>query len=295
MLPTPLSAVEINGREFLIKRDDLIDPYLSGNKYRKLYSLIQTASHTLDRVISYGGTQSNAMLSIAKVCQDKGWEFHYYTKPLSKTQKAMPKGNYRYALELGMRHYEIEHPLYKEFIASLTIEEDSRTLIVHQGGAGSDAKKGIEKLAEEIRKQEVPGKALATPSGTGTTALFLAHSLPEYRIYTTPAVGDAEYLKEQMRALADIPSNLIILESDRKYAFGRPYRELWQIYSKLKEETGIEFDLLYAPLMWKMLLEQTDEEICYIHSGGVRGNESMIERYERMALRNQDSDFRVVL
>ena len=288
MLPTPVSTVDIDGREFLIKRDDLIDPFLSGNKYRKLYTLIHTPPTSLDLVISYGGTQSNAMLSIAKVCHDKGWEFRYYSKPLSKTQKSSPKGNYRYALELGMRHIEIEQAIYKDFIASLTMQNDARSLILHQGGADVSAKVGLEELAREIRTQKMDVQALATPSGTGTTALFLAQALPEYRIYTTPSVGDAGYLKEQMRSLGDIPSNLIILESEKKYTFAKPYREFWQLYTKLKEQTGIEFDLLYAPLMWKMLLDRTDEKICYIHSGGAMGNESMIERYEKLGLRIED-------
>lgn len=285
MLSSAISAVKVDGREFLIKRDDLIDPYLSGNKYRKLYTLLQTPPKTLDRVISYGGTQSNAMLSIAKVCYDKGWEFIYYTKPLSKVQKNSPKGNYRYALELGMRHFEIEHQLYKDFIASLTLQEDARTLVIHQGGALLDAKAGIEKLAEEIKAQLSPDIALCTPSGTGTTALFLSHALSAYRIYTVPCVGDAVYLEEQMRSLAPIPPNLTILQSEKKYAFGKPYKEFWHIYTKLKEQTGIEFDLLYAPLMWKMLLERTDEKVCYIHSGGVMGNESMTKRYGKLGFR----------
>ena len=280
MLPTPISTVRVDGREFLIKRDDLIDPLLSGNKYRKLYTLLQTPSCALDRVISYGGTQSNAMLSIAKVCHDKKWEFIYYTKPLSKTQKSHPSGNYAHAIELGMQHVEIEYDLYKDFIASLTLQENSRTLLLHQGGAMQTARKGIEQLAKEIQEQLNDVKALATPSGTGTTALFLARALPEYRIYTTSCVGDSVYLQKQMRAIAPLPSNLTILQSEKKYAFGKPYKEFWQIYTKLKEQTAIEFDLLYAPLMWKMIIEQTDETLCYIHSGGVLGNESMLERYK---------------
>lgn len=283
MTPTPISAVKIDGRDFFIKRDDLIDPYLSGNKYRKLYTLVNTPKERLHTVISYGGTQSNAMLSIAKLCADKDWRFIYYTKPLSQRQKESPQGNYRYALEFGMWHREIEHALYKEFITSLTMQTDEKTFLLHQGGAVGEAKKGIEALAQEIKEQSPPVKALATPSGTGTTALFLARSLPEYTVYTTPSVGDAAYLKTQMRALAPIPSNLVILDPQKKYPFGKPNREFLTIYKKLKEQTGIEFDLLYAPLLWKMLLEQTDEDIMYIHSGGVIGNESMLKRYDDLA------------
>jgi len=279
MLPTPVSTVFIDGREFLIKRDDLIDPYLSGNKYRKLYTLLQTPSDAIDKVISYGGTQSNAMLSIAKVCHDKGWRFEYYSKPLSKIQKEAPKGNYPKALELGMKHIEIDHALYKDVIASLTLQLEDRSVIVHQGGAIKGAKEGIEQLAKEIKSQNPSTKKLATPSGTGTTALFLALALPEYEVYTTPCVGDMAYLKEQMMALADIPKNLTILKPEKKYPFGKPKRELFELWRDIKVQTDIEFDLLYAPLMWKMLLEQTDDKICYIHSGGVMGNESMLERY----------------
>lgn len=45
---------------------------------------------------------------------------------------------------------------------------------------------------------------------------------------------------------------------------------------------GVEFDLLYAPAMWIAILEQTTEKITYIHSGGVSGNQSMLERYTKL-------------
>jgi 1-aminocyclopropane-1-carboxylate deaminase/D-cysteine desulfhydrase-like pyridoxal-dependent ACC family enzyme len=81
-----------------------------------------------------------------------------------------------------------------------------------------------------------------------------------------------------MSALCKIPDNLHILEPKKKYHFAKPYEEFYKIYEKL-QGTGIEFDLLYAPSMWLSLLEQTEEKILYIHSGGVSGNESMKERY----------------
>ncbi len=285
MLPTPISAVTIDGRAFFVKRDDLIDPYLSGNKYRKLYTLVHTPKERFDTVISYGGTQSNAMLSIAKLCFDKGWRFLYYTKPLSQRQKEEVSGNFRYALEFGMEHKEVPHAIYKEFIASLTAQTDDRTFLLHQGGAVKEAKAGIAALAKEIQKQNPPVKALATPSGTGTTALFLALALPQYRVYTTPCVGDGAYLTKQMEALGEIPKNLVVLEPPKKHPFGKPNLEFYKLYVKLLEQTGIEFDLLYAPSMWKMVLEKTTEKILYIHSGGVIGNESMLKRYQKGSIK----------
>ena len=280
MIPSSISKINLDGREFLVKRDELIDPYLAGNKCRKLYTLLKTPSQNLNTIISYGGTQSNAMLAIAAMCKEKAWEFIYYTKPLSKKQREQNIGNYAISLSLGMKHIEIDNELYRDYIASLSLNLDEKTFIIEQGGAVREAKKGLEILAQEIRAQNPNVNAIATPSGTGTTALFLALALPEYRVYTTPSVGDEEYLKEQMSALAEMPNNLVILKPQKKYHFAKPYKEFITIYKKLLEE-GIEFDLLYAPSLWQCLLQETDEKILYIHSGGVSGNESMLMRYSQ--------------
>jgi 1-aminocyclopropane-1-carboxylate deaminase len=279
-VPSEISKIVLDGRVFYIKRDDLIDPFLAGNKYRKLYTLLNTPSNELKTIISYGGTQSNAMLAIAAMCQKKGWEFIYYTKPLSKAMQNEKSGNFYHAQHLGMKHREIENEYYRDFIASVRLNLDKETFIIDQGGAVEEARCGLEVLAQEIRDSDLQVKSLATPSGTGTTALFLAFCLPEYTIYTTPCVGDAEYLKCQMRALCELPSNLIILEPNRKYHFAKPYKEFLEIWQKLVS-AKIEFDLIYAPSMWMALLEQTKEDILYIHSGGVSGNESMLERYKQ--------------
>ena len=277
-----ISAIHLDGREFLVKRDDLIDPFLAGNKYRKLYALLKTPKTNFDTIISYGGTQSNAMLAIAAMCQTKGWEFIYYTKPLSTILKQNPTANLKNALALGMKHIEIQHDLYRDFISSLRVTLNDRTFLIDQGGAVTEAKSGLKVLADEIRIQskEHHFDAIATPSGTGTTAMFLALELPEYKVYTVPCVGDEVYLKEQMKAIGDIPKNLHILTPKRKYHFAKPYKEFLDIYHKTKD-AGVEFDLLYAPSMWINLLEQTDEKILYVHSGGVSGNGSMLERYSQ--------------
>ncbi|MBA1437991.1 MAG: 1-aminocyclopropane-1-carboxylate deaminase [Epsilonproteobacteria bacterium] len=286
MQPTPISKISLDGRDFLIKRDDLYDRFLAGNKYRKLYKLLQTPKERYNKIISYGGTQSNAMLALAALCKQKGWEFTYYTKPLSKQLLKLPYGNFAKALELGMCHIALEEELYRGFIASLRLELDAQTLVVDQGGANPIAQEGLELLAKEVMEQKElldlhNITAFATPSGTGTTALFLARALPRYTIYTTPSVADAAYLRLQMLALCDtLPPNLHILKPKKKYHFAKPYREFYELYHKLLQ-SGVEFDLLYAPLLWQELLDQTTENILYIHSGGITGNDSMLQRYAR--------------
>lgn len=283
MSPTSISEIFLDGKKFYVKRDDLVDPFLAGNKFRKLHTLLQTSNSTYNTIISYGGTQSNAMLAIAVMCKRKNWEFIYYSKPMSKILKEEKVGNYALAIQFGMDHREIQYELYREYIASLNINKDKKTLLLDQGGADTLAREGVEELAQEIREANLCTTSLAIPSGTGTTALFLALALPEYKIFTTACVGDSSYLRDQMNALHEIPQNLIILEFGKKYHFAKPYPEFYQIYKRLLD-TGIEFDLLYAPLMFKALLEQVDEEVLYIHSGGVSGNQSMLKRYQRKGI-----------
>jgi len=280
MTPTPISNITLEDREFLVKRDDLVDKYLTGNKFRKLHTLLVAPKQSFNKIISYGGTQSNAMLSISAMCKQKGWEYIYYSKEISSTQEEANTGNLYLAKMLGMIHIQIPHAKYKETINDLQFNLDDKTFIIDQGGAIVDAKDGLEVLAQEIREQNPDVKALCTPSGTGTTALFLALSLPEYKVYTTPCVGNVNYLKEQMSALAKIPDNLVILKPKKKYHFAKPYSNFLDIYKKTLA-CGIEFDLIYSPGMWECLLEQTDEKVLYIHSGGVSGNISMLERYKQ--------------
>ena len=108
----------------------------------------------------------------------------------------------------------------------------------------------------------------------------------EVNVITTPVVGDKAYLVEQMQILGEIPENLQIIESRKKMHFAKPYAELLAIHSELKQ-SGIEFDLIYAAKMWAVLMERIDTlegEILYVHSGGLIGNETMLERYSYKGL-----------
>lgn len=235
------------------------------------------------QIYSYGGAQSNAMLSIAALCHQKGWEFHYTTKKLPAYLKAHPAGNLKISLELGMKLHEVED--YNEAVSSLEMQQQSSTLLIPQGGAGPLARQGIKVLADEIsiwQKEQIGGDVtIVTPSGTGTTAYYLAQALPQCKVATTAVVGEREYLLTQIAKLGDYPSNLEILQSQTKYHFGKPYVEFLAIYRELKQN-GIEFDLLYAAKMWLVLLENIniiEGDVLYVHSGGIVGNQTMLQRY----------------
>jgi 1-aminocyclopropane-1-carboxylate deaminase/D-cysteine desulfhydrase-like pyridoxal-dependent ACC family enzyme len=293
-LPSRIDKVRFKGRNFYVKRDDLLHPCLSGNKYRKLYTLVQTPSKTYDTIISYGGSQSNAMLSIACLCKSKGWEFHYYTKILPSYLKEDMDGNLAQAVEQGMVVHEVPHELFEQKVEELKSTAEEKTLLISQGGADEMAKEGIVQLAEEINawknEEGVQKLSVVLPSGTGTTALYLQASLDDdIALYTSVLVGDEAYQNKQWQRLLQGPYPKI-LPSDKKRKFAKPYTEYLMIHQELESETGITFDLIYAPKTWMEMLaklSEDDGDILYIHTGGVSGNKTMLKRYEYLQSRKR--------
>lgn len=284
---SPVEKIKFLSHEFLIKRDDLLHPDYGGNKARKMYFLFKTDLSKYRQIASYGGHQSNAMLSLAAFARQKNLEFFYFTKTVPKFLRKNPNGNFKRALDLGMKLISTNN--YAEITEGKMPDLPPNTLFVKQGLAEPEAEYGIQLLAEEIRnyadKNQLNEMSLVLPSGTGATALYLQkHSC--FDVYTVPNAGNTNYLRKQFADLEkseDFYPNIWDFE-DRKYRFGHLYPEFYEIQQKLLQETGIEFELLYDPKTWLLLLRNFSEikqPVMYIHSGGTYGNRSMLPRYKR--------------
>ncbi len=161
-------------------------------------------------------------------------------------------------------------------------------LFIEEGGRVQEASFGIKILADEIiswvEENDLKNIKIMLPSGTGTTALFLQKFLP-FEVLTVACVGGSEYLKKQFLYLDEDETNHpTILQMPKKYHFGKLYKEFYEIYNEIKKETKIEFELLYDPLGFYSLVNSKyfeENNILYIHQGGLLGNPTMIERYTR--------------
>lgn len=280
---SPTDKITLFNRNIYVKRDDLLHKDFSGNKARKFHYFLENNFPNIDTVVSFGSNQSNAMYSLSVLAKLKNWKFKYFINHLPSYLTEHPSGNYKYALLNGM---EI---IVDEDFKTTKYEPKPNELFVEEGGAVSEASFGIAKLANEIKEwkkeNHIQNLKIFLPSGTGTTALFLQKFLDD-EVLTTHCVGDSEYLLYQFSLLEKDESLYPkILNPKKKYHFGKLYKEHFILWNEIKKSTNIEFDLLYDPIGWSTVEEHLDTfkefEILYIHQGGLLGNETMVERYER--------------
>lgn len=82
-----------------------MDGEFNGNKARKLEYFLHAGLGGIKRIVSYGSSQSNAMYSLSVFAKIKGLEFHYVVSNLNSNLAANPIGNFKFALENGMKIY----------------------------------------------------------------------------------------------------------------------------------------------------------------------------------------------
>ena len=189
-----------------------------------------------------------------------------------------------------------------------------------QGAATAEAEAGVAGLVNDIAAHvaALPGNRwkVVFASGTGTMALFAARRFNQLKLQNekttfeavaVPCVGDARDLLEQMSALDAVSGGLGVfptilgLQSTTDVAtvaFGTPCRAHLEIWRELRAATSaaagadVDFDLIYAPRAFELLLDSFDREstywdgcnVLYYHCGGAEGNESQLGRYRHLQL-----------
>lgn len=275
-----IEPIYFKGRRFWILRDDLISGEFNGNKARKLAYFLNL--NPINRFISHGSSQSNAMYSISVLAKMRGVKFVYFTHHICDFLLKNPCGNYAAALKNGMEIRLSDNP-------SQSAKNEckySQDIFIPEGVAMSEAELGFKdqsKIIMDFAKKNGIKFDIFLPSGTGCSAAFLAKNLDDMSVWTTPCVGDSDYLKREILSL-DPFSKVNILNPPKKYHFGKIYAEIYAIYKELLDSCGVEFELLYDGVGWLTLMANLDifkGEILYIHQGGMLGNITLLDRYRR--------------
>lgn len=271
--------------ELWLKRDDLIHPVLSGNKWRKLKFILQQAlALKADTIVSMGGAYSNHLHALAFVGQQMGLKTVGLVRgEVLSTLNPTLQDLRAWGMELKFVSRTEYRKLrdYQHWKALPGLKPGQYWL--PEGGAVTLALQGIAELVAEINQ---PDAVLCVPCGTGTTlAGIIASSSPSNTILGFSALKGADFLTEEVKRLlpAGEPLNNWSINQDYHCGgFGKTTSQLLDFMAQFERATGILLDPVYTG---KMLLGIYDllakgyfkghQRIIAVHTGGLQGRRTL--------------------
>lgn len=299
-IPSPIQQLKSTlldecGVELWIKRDDLIHPTISGNKWRKLeYNILKAQENNLP-ILTFGGAYSNHIAATAAACQAAGipaigmirGEEHDGTNPtLSEAKK---KG-------MDLHFISREDYSFKEEEAYIRqLKEDLRNFhLVPEGGSNYYGVMGCTNILKEMDEHF---HTVCIAGGTGTTAAGLLLSATEnQKIELFPALKGGQFLEKNVKSLLlyslfeelAVEEAMCQLELISGYHFGGYAKikpALIDFVNQFYSDHQIPLDLIYNGKMMFGIFERLaqgayprGQKILAIHTGGIQGNEGFKER-----------------
>ena len=257
---------------FQVKRDDLIDSQISGNKWRKLkYNFKQLVDSPYRGIASFGGAFSNHIAALAAA----GEKAQVPTLGFIRTHEIdLNNPTLKLAHAKGMILVALTRDEYKKrrdpnFIAKLQ-EKYPNYLFVPEGGSNRSASDGLKELAAELVQQSNV-KTIALAIGSGGTISGLLDHLPEHKFIGVAVVDDTPLLAALQDKYGD---RLTIVKSAMFGGYGKTSEQLNDFCWEFTKQTKIPIEPVYTGKMFYALCEQElalEQPVLAIHTGGLQG------------------------
>ena len=290
------------GIELLVRRDDLIDDKLSGNKAYKLFYNLRAARDARHyQLLSFGGAYSNHLHALALAGAKSGF------KTLGVVRGEPPtllSPTLRDAQDAGMKLIFISRADYQRKACEVLLEDWRQQYgdyyLIPEGGAGLLGARGMVLTGRALEVQlKGDYTAVCIACGTGTSLAGMAAGLVQAgraektTIGFSVLKGDGDLgtgIAQTYQQLCDVkesPSmrntlpaaNWRLISGFHAGGYGRkhpPY--LFDFWRMFERETGIPLDPVYTlKMMWGIhcLAKQgywpRGTRVVAIHSGGLQG------------------------
>ena len=269
--------------ELFIKREDLIHPIVSGNKFRKLkYNLFQAKIEKYSTLLTFGGAFSNHIAAVAFA----GKENNFKTIGIVRGQELGDKIEFnptlKFAKNCGMILEFISRESYREkenkdFLLHLN-KKYGEYYLIPEGGTNLLAVKGCEEI---INEQDIIYDFICCCVGTGgTIAGIINNSFSHQKILGFPALKGNFLQKDICKFVTKNNWELI-----SKYHFGgyaKVTEELINFINCFYKDFNIILDPIYTGKMVYGVIDLINDnyfpensKILVIHSGGIQGIEGM--------------------
>lgn len=258
-LPSPLqglhdSRIASAGLRLSLKRDDLINPDVPGNKWRKLkYNLAAAKRQGHGVLLTFGGAYSNHIRATAAA----GYYFGFSTIGVIRGEEHLPpNASLAYAAGKGMRLEYLDRAAYRdkmspEVIAALHGKFGDFYLLP-EGGSNAEAVRGCQEIPAEISQ---PFEVICCPCGTGATLAGIAQGLAEgQRALGFSALKGGQFLAGevadlQRQAFGGSSRNWAIEYDFHFGGFARRNPTLDEFVTDFAGRHGLTLDWIYAAKM----------------------------------------------
>lgn len=270
--------------QVFVKRDDMIHPFISGNKWRKLkYSLLEAEKQNKKHLVTFGGAYSNHLLATA--CA--GAKFKFKTTGFVRGEDVRNETLTLCQL-FGMQLIFTDRESYKDkkSLFDRYFQLDKNAYFIDEGGASSEAIQGCTELLNELK---IEYDHLFCAAGTGTTVSGIIKGIKENSLNTKthviPVLKGADYLKTEIEK----NSGSNYFEYHSNYHFGGYAKTDERLISFIKDfgsETGILIEPVYTGKMFFSLYDliakdhfEPGSKILAIHTGGLIGILGMQDKF----------------
>jgi 1-aminocyclopropane-1-carboxylate deaminase/D-cysteine desulfhydrase-like pyridoxal-dependent ACC family enzyme len=305
-LQAPLQHLDtVKGVELWLKREDLIHPHVSGNKWRKLkYYLQDVEGQSAEAILTFGGAFSNHLAATAAMGAMAGISTH----ALVRGEEVVHNSTLDFCRAQGMQIEAISRKRYAlkdepAFLRSLR-EALPGVYLIPEGGKGPLGVKGCTEILDDLTQRF---EVVAVCAGTGTTAtgLLLHEACPQLLCFS--ALKGGGFLQEAIRRqLLDyqhhfstsldeekrISACLVLEENYHFGGYGKVQPELINFMNGFYENYGVALDPVYTGKMLFGLMEKIKRgdfapgtKILALHTGGLQGISGMNERLQKRGLK----------
>lgn len=272
-----------NGITVHIKREDLIHPFVSGNKFRKLkYNLLQAKEEQQETLLTFGGAYSNHIAAVAFAGKEKGFKTIGIIRGDELGSKIAENPTLAFAQNCGMQLEFISREEYRlkseaPFLEKLK-QQFGDFYLIPEGGTNALAIKGCQEI---LTPEDAEFDYICCSIGTGGTISGIINSaLPHQKVLGFPALK-GDFLKEEIRNFVQ-NENWELITDYHFGGYGKVSPELIAFINRFYVTTQIPLDPIYTGKMVFGVIDLIERnyfpensKILLIHTGGIQGVQGM--------------------
>lgn len=273
------------GLKVFIKRDDLIHPIISGNKWRKLkYLLKQAQSENKTHLVTFGGAYSNHLLATAASAA----KFGFKSTGIVRGEKVNNDTLFLCRLH-GMNLLFTDRESYRDKPALFTkyFDDDNEAFFIDEGGASVLGAKGCSELIDELTE---PYDHIFCACGTGTTAAGIINGITQLKLSTqfhaVPVLKNGGFLRNEINRFLTEQVDYQLHTEYHFGGYGKVTEELIKFIEQFVASTGILIEPVYTGKMLYAIYDLVSKKyfkpgsrILVIHTGGIWGLLGMKDKF----------------